>query len=54
MIQSSLPAHFLAEVVNTANYILNRCPKVYHSGLQTAYEFEKDRIPNVNHFQVFG
>jgi len=53
MIQSSLPAHLWAEAINTANYILNRCPKIHHNG-RTAYESWKGYTPSVSHFQVFG
>lgn len=53
MMQSSLPPHFRAESINTANYILNRCPTSCHNG-RTNFEIWKGKIPDVSHFQEFG
>lgn len=53
MMQSSLPDYLWAEAVNTANYILNRCPTSCHGG-KTPFEKWKGQIPDVSNFQEFG
>lgn len=53
MMQSSLSPQFWAESINTANYILTRCPTSCHNG-RTNFEILKGLIPDISHFQEFG
>lgn len=53
MLQSSLPTYLWAEAVNTANYILNRCPTSCHNG-RTNFEVWKGQVPDASNFQEFG
>ena len=53
LLQSNLPGSFWAEAVNTANYILNRCPTRKLDG-RTPYEVWYGEPPDVSYFQRFG
>ena len=50
---SNLPKTFWAEALNTANYVMNRCPTVALNGI-TPYEALYNRKPNVKYFRAFG
>lgn len=52
MIQSNLSSSFWGEVINTANYIRNRCPTSSLNG-KTPQEKWAENIPNVEYFQEF-
>jgi len=48
-----LPSFLWGAAVNTAIYILNRCPTKAVEG-KTPYEAWTGRKPNISHFRVFG
>ena len=50
---SNLPKYFLADVVNTACYVLNRV-LIRPISKKTPYELYKGRKPTISHFKVFG
>ncbi|KAM1689141.1 hypothetical protein EV2_037740 [Malus domestica] len=53
MLEKGIPFEFWAEAVNTAVYILNRCPtKVLNK--KTPFEAYSGRKPGVKHLKVFG
>ena len=53
MLKKGIPFEFWAEAVNTAIYILNRCPtKVLNK--KTPFEACSGRKPGVKHLMVFG
>ncbi|KAM1050603.1 hypothetical protein ACFX2A_033034 [Malus domestica] len=53
MLEKGIPFEFWAEAVNTAVYILNRCPtKALNK--KTPFESYSGRKPGVKHLRVFG
>jgi len=52
MICGNLPKSLGADVVNTVNYVLNRC-LIGPIGKKTPYELVKGKKPNVRYFKVF-
>ena len=51
--EKGMPYHFWGEVVNTAVYLLNRCPTKAVENL-TPFEAYSGRKPSVKHLRVFG
>jgi hypothetical protein len=48
-----LPGWFWGEAVNTAVYVLNRCPTKSINGI-TPFEVWHGRKPAVHHLRIFG
>ena len=53
MCESNVLQSFLAEAVNTANYVLNRC-LIRPILKRTPYELFKGNRPNISYFRPFG
>ena len=51
--ECNLPAFLWTEVVNTANYLINRGPTRANQGKSPEQLYTR-RIPNVSHLKIFG
>ena len=52
-VAAKLPGYLWTEVINTANYIVNRSPTSANLG-KTPEERYTGKIPNVTHLKIFG